>query len=182
MKTIAHCFVSPTRVAVLLGLACIGLVGASFFVQHGLGIEPCPLCIVQRFTYLALIPVFFAAAAARRHGRAQRTLFFSAAALTLGGLGVAGYQTYLQLFPAPLVESCSASLSYMLDTMAVTDVLAGLFHATGDCSDTSFKILGLTLAQASLLIFLGFAALLVMLLRRRAAPTGNEPPGAGEGY
>ncbi len=75
MKTIAHFFTSPARVAIALGLACTGLVGASFFVQHGLGVEPCPLCIVQRFTYLGLIPVFFAAAAARPHGRAQRTLF-----------------------------------------------------------------------------------------------------------
>jgi disulfide bond formation protein DsbB len=90
---------------------------------------------------------------------------------TLGGLGVAGYQTYLQLFPATLVARCSASLSYMLDTMAVTEVLARLFHATGDCSDTSFRILGLTLAQASLLIFLSFTLSLVMLLRRQPAST-----------
>jgi disulfide bond formation protein DsbB len=89
----------------------------------------------------------------------------------LEGLGVAGYQTYLQLFSAPLVASCSASLSYMLDTLAVTEVLARLLHATGDCSDTSFKILGLTLAQASLVIFLSFILFLVALLRRRAAPS-----------
>ena len=84
---------------------------------------------------------------------------------------VAGYQSYLQFFPAPVVASCSASLSYMLDTMAVTEVLTRLLHATGDCSDTSFKVLGLTLAQASLLIFLGFILLLITLLRRRADPS-----------
>jgi disulfide bond formation protein DsbB len=170
MKIISRFLGSPTQVALLLGLACTGLVGASFFVQHVLGIEPCPLCIIQRFTYLGLIPVFFAAAMARPHGRTQRVLFWTAAILTLEGLGVAGYQTHLQLFPAPLVATCSASLSYMLDTMAVTEVLARLLHATGDCSDTSFKVLGLTLAQASLIIFLSFTLLLVKLLRRRPAP------------
>ena len=91
--------------------------------------------------------------------------------MTLGGLGAAGYQTHLQLFPAPLVATCSASLSYMLDTMAVTEVLARMLHATGDCSDTSFRILGFTLAQASLVIFLSFSVLLVTLLRRRPALT-----------
>lgn len=156
----------------MLGLTCTGLAGASFFVQHILGIEPCPLCIIQRLTYLGLIPVFFAAAVARSQGRVQRALLWTAVILTLEGLGVAGYQTYLQLFPAPIVASCSASLSYMLDTMAVTEVLTQLLHATGDCSDTSFKILGFTLAQASLVIFLGFALLLGMLLRQR--PTQNS--------
>jgi protein dithiol:quinone oxidoreductase len=167
---LSRVFASPARVALLLGLGCAGLVGASFFVQHVLGIEPCPLCIVQRFTYVALTPVFLAAAMMRTRVRTQRALFWTAAILTLGGLGVAGYQTYLQLFPEPLQTRCSASLSYMLDTMALTDVLARLLHATGDCSDTSFTILGLTLAQASLLIFLSLAVALAVLLRRRPAP------------
>jgi len=171
MKTTLHFLVAPAHAAILLGFVCIGLVGASFFVQHVLGVEPCPLCIIQRLTYLGLIPVFFAAAMARPHGRTQRTLLWTAAILALGGLGVAGYQTYLQLFPVPLVVSCSASLSYMLDTMAVTEVLTRLLHATGECSDTSFKVLGLTLAQVSLVIFLSFTVLLITLLRRRAAPT-----------
>ena len=169
MKALSRFVASPTRVALALGLVCTGLVGASYYVQHVLGIEPCPLCIIQRFTYLALIPVFFVAAMSRPHGWAQRPLLWTSAILTLGGLGVAGYQTYLQLSPAVLVARCSASLSYMLDNLAVTDVLARLLHASGDCSDTSFKILGLTLAQASLLVFLSFALSLAMILRRQPA-------------
>jgi disulfide bond formation protein DsbB len=163
---------APRRVAALLGLACLGLVGASFFVQHVLGVEPCPLCIIQRFTYLALTPVFFAAALARPHGRRQNVLFYAAAGLTLGGLAVAAYQTYLQLFPSSLAAGCTASLSYMLDTMAVTEVLAQMLHAGGDCADTSFKVLGLTMAQASVLIFSTFAVLLARLLLRPR--TGND--------
>jgi disulfide bond formation protein DsbB len=96
-----------------------------------------------------------------------------AAALTLSGLVVAGYQTYLQLFPPSLIARCSASLSYMLDTMALTDALARVLHATGDCSDTSFTILGLTLAQASLLVFASFSLALAMLLRRRPVRLGR---------
>lgn len=169
MKALRRFVTSPSRVALALGLVCTGLVGASYYVQHVLGIEPCPLCIIQRFTYLALTPVFFVAAMSRPHGWAQRSLLWTSAILTLGGLGVAGYQTYLQLSPAVLVARCSASLSYMLDNLAVTDVLARLLHASGDCSDTSFKILGLTLAQASLLVLLSFALSLAMILRRQPA-------------
>jgi disulfide bond formation protein DsbB len=161
---------SPSRIALLLALACTALVGASFFVQHVLDVEPCPLCIIQRFTYLGLAVVFYGAAYAEAHGVAQRRIFMLAALMTLCGLGVAAYQTKLQLFPPAIAAACSASLSYMLDTLSVTDVLAQLFHAKGDCSDTSFKVLGLTLAQASLLIFTSFTLLLGTVLFRRRAP------------
>lgn len=170
MRTLTKLLASPARAAGLLGLACAGLVGASFYIQHVVGIEPCPLCIIQRYTYLGLIPVFLLAAMTPADSRAQRASLWTAAILALGGLGIAGYQTYLQLFPPSLAAQCSASLSYMLDSMAVTEVLAKLLQANGDCSDTSFRILGLTLAQASLVVFLSFSLLLAMLLRRRAAP------------
>ena len=162
-------FASPTRLAVLLGLACTGLVGASFYVQHVLGVEPCPLCIIQRFTYLGLAVVLLGAALAPTDGSLQRGFLWLAALLTLGGLGVAGYQTYLQLSPPALTGSCSASLSYMLETLSVTDVLAQLLNAKGDCSDTSFKVMGLTLAQASLTIFTIFTLLIATVLFRRSA-------------
>ena len=169
MNALLRLLASPTRVALLLGVVCTGLVGASFYVQHVLGIEPCPLCIIQRFTYLALAVVCLVAALAQSGGSLQRGLLWFAALLTLGGLGVAGYQTYLQLQPQAIAATCSASLSYMLETLSVTDVLARLLDAKGDCSDTSFKVLGLTLAQASLLIFTGFTLALGVLFLRRPA-------------
>ena len=169
MKTLSRLLDSPSRVGFVLGLACTGLVGASFFVQHVLDVEPCPLCIIQRFTYLALAVAFLTAARLPEHGRSQRGAFAVAALLTLGGLSVAAYQTHLQIFPPPIAASCSASLSYMFDTLPVTDLLGQLFHAKGDCSDTSFKVLGLTLAQGSLAIFTSYTLLLgAMLVRRRA--------------
>jgi disulfide bond formation protein DsbB len=169
MDAIFRLLASPTRVALLLGVVCSGLVGASFYVQHVLGIEPCPLCIIQRFTYLTLAVVFLVTALVQSGGSLQRGLLWFAALLTLGGLGVAGYQTNLQLQPHSLAATCSASLSYMLETLSITDVLAQLLNAKGDCSDTSFKILGLTLAQASLLIFTGFTLVLGAVLFRRPA-------------
>ena len=167
IAAVARFAAAPRRIALLLGFACLGLVGASIFVQHVLGVEPCPLCIIQRFTYLALVPIFFAAALVQRHGRAQRSLLWGATLLSFIGLSVAAYQTQMQIFPPSVIESCSPGLAYLLDTMGVTDVLMQLVHAGGDCADTSFKVLGLTLAQASLLIFLVFVALLGNLALRR---------------
>lgn len=158
---------SPTRAGAVLAVLCAGLVGGSFFVQHVLLVEPCPLCIVQRFTYVALAPVFLAVALLGSRPRAQRGMLWLALALVVGGGGVAAYQSQLQLFPVAEAATCSPGLSYMLDTLPVNEVIGRLFEAHGDCSDTSFSIFGLTLAQISLGIFIGLALCVVSLLRRR---------------
>ncbi len=159
---------TPSRVAAALCAACVALVGGSFFVQHVLMVEPCPLCMIQRYTYFTLAFVFFGIAATGARPRLRGTLWFVALALVLMGGGVAAYQSKLQIFPEAQAATCSASLSYMMDTLPVTDVVTKIFEAKGDCSDTSFTILGLTLAQISFAIFCAMALVLVVVLRRRS--------------
>jgi disulfide bond formation protein DsbB len=57
----------------------------------------------------------------------------------------------------------------MLDTLPANEVVGRLFEAHGDCSDSSFKIMGLTLAQISLCIFTVMLVWLVPTLRRKPA-------------
>ncbi len=159
---------APGQAATLLFIVCAGLVAGSFFVEHVLGVEPCPLCIIQRYTYATLALVFLAAALVQRPRVRQGVLLLAVVLVLLGG-GVAAYQSKLQLFPAAEAATCSASLAYMMDTLPLTDVLAKLFQAHGDCSDTSFKVLGLTLAQISLVMFTGLLVWLAPVLVRRPA-------------
>jgi len=155
-----------TPMAAVFAAVCACLVGASFFVQHVLLVEPCPLCIVQRYTYALLALVFGAIALHERRSGWQRVLLLMSLLLVLIGGGVAGYQSQLQLFPQAQAATCSASLSYMLDTLPLGEVVGRLFDAHGDCSDTSFRILGLTLAQISLAIFTVLLIWLVPATRR----------------
>jgi disulfide bond formation protein DsbB len=156
-----------TRASAVMAIFCSGLVGGSFFVQHVLMVEPCPLCIIQRYTYLLLAIVFFAAAMQGRRSGVQRGLLFLALALVVFGGGVAAYQSKLQLFPGARAATCAPSLSYMLDTLPMNELIARLFEAHGDCSDTSFKILGLTLAQISLIASSLLLVSLATALRRQ---------------
>lgn len=160
---------SYARICTLLAIVCASLVAGSFFVQHVLLVEPCPLCMIQRYTYAVLALVFSAIALSGKRPGLQRALGFVAIALVLTGGGVAAYQSKLQIFPAAQAATCSASLSYMMDTLPVADVVTKIFEAKGDCSDTSFTILGLTLAQISLAIFAGLLIVLVALLRAQRA-------------
>ena len=159
---------SSVRATALAAALCACLVAGSYFVQHVLLVEPCPLCIVQRFTY-ALLALVFLAVSLSASPRLRRVLLGVSLLLVLVGGGVAAYQTQLQLFPRAEASSCSASLSYLMDTLPIGELIARLFQARGDCSDTSFTILGLTLAQISLVVFTGLLLWLLQTLRRRPA-------------
>lgn len=163
---------SPTRGAALFAAACAGFVGASFFVQHVLLVEPCPLCIIQRSTYALLAIVFLTSALLGKRPGLQRAALGVALLLVLMGGGVAAYQSQLQIFPPAQAATCGPGLSYMMDTLPMTELVSRLFEAHGDCSDTSFRILGLTLAQISFGIFCALALWLVPTLRR---PTAARP-------
>ncbi|HBH37982.1 MAG TPA: hypothetical protein DDX06_06295, partial [Curvibacter sp.] len=45
------------RVYLLIVLACLGLLGFGLYLQHVVGLEPCPMCIVQRYA-LVLVALF----------------------------------------------------------------------------------------------------------------------------
>ena len=167
MRSLSRDIRHSTLASIAMAVFCAGLVGGSFFVQHVLLVEPCPLCIIQRYTYFLLAIVLFAAALLGRRPRAQCGLLLVAVAFVLFGGGVAAYQSKLQLFPAAQAATCSPSLTYMVDTLPMNELIGRLFAAHGDCSDTSFKILGLTLAEISFVAFCVLLVSLVTALRSR---------------
>ena len=55
----------PRRLLALMSVACVGLLAFGFYLQHGLGLEPCPMCIVQRYV-MVLIAVLAAVASTQK--------------------------------------------------------------------------------------------------------------------
>src|SRR5256714_15111734 len=70
-------------------LACAGMLAFGYYLQFVVGLEPCPLCIVQRILLLALGVAFLAAALHHPAGRLGAGLYGGGVAFLLGG-GVAG--------------------------------------------------------------------------------------------
>ena len=47
-----------------IGLSCVALLGTAYFLQYGPGQQqPCPLCVLQRYTYMAIAGIALVAAA-----------------------------------------------------------------------------------------------------------------------
>ncbi len=141
----------PRALAFALLLLPSTAVATSLFVQHALHVDPCSLCIVQRLTYLVCAVLAIAAFAlhGRRSGRVLCGLVLVGA---LGGLSVAAYQVWLQAFP-PAQSSCSAGFAMLLDDTPFEGAWRWLMDAPGDCREITFRILGLTMAQASTVLF-----------------------------
>lgn len=146
---------SPRYVFVVMFAFVAGVFGYALYTQYVDGLEPCPLCMTQRFFYgltalFALIGAFDI-----RRARLYAVLATLAA---LGGAAVAARQVWLQHLPPELVPACGPTLEYMLQTLPFSDVLVRLFKGDGNCALVDWRLLGLSMAEWSLLCFIALAA------------------------
>jgi protein dithiol:quinone oxidoreductase len=149
---------------IAVALCAGGLIAAAVAVQIVDHIEPCPLCILQRyaFTFVAL----FAALAAAFGGFLRIGFALLGIASALGGAGIAAWHVHLQLF-SPAETSCGPTLQYLLNNLPIGRALPRIFLGYGDCSEVNWTFLHLSLPAWSLLWLLTLSALLVLALRRR---------------
>jgi disulfide bond formation protein DsbB len=82
--------------------------------------------------------------------RAERGLYFQFARIVTGA-GIAGWHVRLQLNPESL--SCGPGLEVMLENFPLTQVLPRVFKGSGDCAQAGWTLLGLSIADWSLIWF-----------------------------
>lgn len=139
--------------------ACAGLVAFGLYLQHSQGLEPCPLCVLQRVIFLAIAAVALAMTLfGVRRPAARIGAGLAVALLALAGAGVAARQSWLQHFPPPIQE-CGADFYFLLDTTPLAQLLPALFSGTGDCSRRDWLFLHLSIAEWALAFFITIAIL-----------------------
>lgn len=160
--------VHPRVVFAGIFVACVAMVlTAIFYFQQELGLEPCPMCILSRFTFIGIAVVALVAAIHGPRGVALKAYAAVVALLGLTGLGVSLRHSYLQHFP-PKVESCGADLEFLLNTLPLSQAFPRIFAGTGSCSKVEWQLLGLSIPEWAGLWFLGFAALVLWVAFRKA--------------
>jgi len=133
-------------------LACAGLMGFGLYLQHVENLEPCPLCILQRYAFIATGLVALIAAI-HGPGRLGRWLYSVLIVVAAGsGAIVAGRQSWLQHYP-PKVLDCGPDLAYMIDSFPIAQVLPKVFKGEGDCAKVAWKFLGLSIPEWALVWF-----------------------------
>ena len=130
----------------LLGfLACLGLITYALFVQYGLHLEPCPLCILQRVAVIAAGLLFLLAAAHDPEDRGARVYGFLIDLATLAGIAVAARHMWIMAQPPGSVAECGASLGYMMDVLPLHEVLGKILKGSGECAKIDWHFLGLNM-------------------------------------
>ncbi|MDO8756220.1 MAG: disulfide bond formation protein B [Polaromonas sp.] len=156
----------PRRVLALVSAACVLLLAFGLYLQHGVGLEPCPMCIVQRYALVLVAIVSGLTAFARSKGR----LITGASLLVLlSGFGafVAARQSWLQWYP-PEVASCGRDFYGMIETFPLQRVIPMIFKGSGDCSKVDWTFLGGSIANWSFLCFVAIGLTALVLIVRLA--------------
>jgi protein dithiol:quinone oxidoreductase len=160
---------APRRILALVSAVCIAMLAFGFYLQHVVGLEPCPMCIVQRY---ALVLVALVGAIAAAIGGRGVLLAGSGLIVLLSGFGafVAARQSWLQWYP-PEVASCGRDFYGMIETFPLQRAIPMIFKGSGDCTKVDWTFLGGSIANWSFLVFCLLAivalALAFRLLRRR---------------
>jgi disulfide bond formation protein DsbB len=146
------------RAAFALGaLACALLLGFGYFLQFVKGLEPCPLCLLQRGFFYAVLAVFLLAAVHGPVGKGGIVYGVLGALVAAGGAAVASRQIWLQHLPADKVPQCGPDLFFMLENFPLAQTLKKLVSGTGECAVVDWTFLGLSIAEWSFAWFVALA-------------------------
>jgi disulfide bond formation protein DsbB len=157
----------PSNRTLLLTIAaaCVALVAAAVAMQQIKDLLPCPLCVIQRYLYLAVAACCLWAV----YGRKPKAGTALALLASLGGLGVAGKHLYILANPG---FSCGIDpTETFLNKLPSATFIPWVFRADGLCEDATAPFLGLSFPQWSGLCFaLITAALVVAIVKLRRQP------------
>ena len=149
---------TPRLVFAAIVVACLGLNAfAIYYLQEWVGLEPCPMCILQRVAFFAIAAVALVGAIWNPRGTALKSLAGLVILFAVLGAAVATRHSYLQHFP-PKAETCGTDLEYMLNTFSLTEAFPKIFAGTGSCSAITWRFIGLTIPEWALVWYVGIAA------------------------
>ncbi|GAA0827657.1 disulfide bond formation protein B [Marinomonas arenicola] len=157
---------SARRFHGVIGVAAFALLGAAFYMEYQMDLEPCPLCMLQRIAFLC-IGVFSLVSAAVSSERVRKWLAGTVVVLSVLGAALAIRHLYLQNLPIDELPACLPGLSYMVDAFPWQDIAKAMIMGTGDCGEVVWTFLGLSIPGWTLIAFIGMAIVNLFIVFRR---------------
>src|SRR6185369_14670984 len=162
--------ITPRLVFLAIFLACAGLIGTAIYMQEQMGLEPCPMCILQRYAFVAIgLAALVAALHGPRAGVALKIYASTVVLFALVGGGTAIRQSWLQHNPPKVSQSCGQELEFYLETFPLSQALPKIFAGSGDCAEVKWKFLGLSIPEWALawFVLMTAAAIWIAFVRRQ---------------
>jgi protein dithiol:quinone oxidoreductase len=155
---------APRRVFAFLSVACLAMLAFGLYLQHSQGLEPCPMCIVQRYALFSVAII----AALMGASKSVRGRFWGSFVLLLAagfGAFVAARQSWLQWYP-PEVATCGRDFYGMIENFPLQRAIPMIFKGSGDCSAIDWTFLGGSIANWAFLVFAATVLLALLMLGR----------------
>ena len=155
------------RLCIFLGVVC--LLGFGYFLQYVEGLEPCPLCITQRFFLFISGSLGLLAVLHNPTLLGARIYSIIGTLIAMAGAGFASRQLYLQSLPADQAPACGPSIDFIFQTFPLADALSILLRGDGNCADVAWRFLGLSIPGWTVIAFTGIAVAWLLQLRSNNA-------------
>lgn len=138
-----------------MGAICVALLGAAYFLQYGPGQQqPCPLCILQRYVYMAIAAVALIAAAV---GPKRTGAMVFASVLGIFAAGGAALAIW-QVTKGDSMATClSDPVGQLVYNLPMRSWWPEFLAAYGGCADYVPPIFGVGVPLWSLIWFAGLA-------------------------
>ena len=144
------------RWMLLTALASIGMLVFGFYLQHVVGLNPCPMCIVQRYALIGVVVLGLIGWRLQGKGLALTALVLALDA-GFGGF-TAARQSWLQWYP-PEIVTCGRDFYGMVENFPLNRAIPMIFKGSGDCTKIDWTFLGGSIANWSFVAFVVFALL-----------------------
>ena len=141
------------RWMLLTALASIGMLVFGFYLQHVVGLNPCPMCIVQRYALIGVVVLGLIGWRLQGKGLALTALVLALDA-GFGGF-TAARQSWLQWYP-PEIVTCGRDFYGMVENFPLNRAIPMIFKGSGDCTKIDWTFLGGAIANWSFVVFVVF--------------------------
>jgi disulfide bond formation protein DsbB len=141
------------RWMLLTALAGIGMLVFGFYLQHVVGLNPCPMCIVQRYALIGVVVLGLIGWRLQGKGLALTALVLALDA-GFGGF-TAARQSWLQWYP-PEIVTCGRDFYGMVENFPLNRAIPMIFKGSGDCTKIDWTFLGGSIANWSFVVFVVF--------------------------
>jgi len=159
---------SPRIFYSIIFIICSSLLGFGLYLEHAVGLEPCPLCIFQRIAYI-VVGLFALIGAIHNPQKLFDRIYAGLILITsLCGAGIAGRQIWLQHLPEDKIPECGRGLEYKLAAFRFTEALRMILSGSGECAEVQWTFLSFSIAEWSIVCFTCLIiASLAVLIRRK---------------
>lgn len=144
---------------------------ASFYFQYVVGLNPCPLCMMQRICVFLLLGVMGISFQTLKRAHIISLLQFF---ISCAGLFFALRQLWLQSLPASQAPACMPGLDVLIRYFPWQTVVKTLFWGSGDCAEVSWRMFGISMPGWCAIYFLFMAIMGIFLFWHTRSNTLRE--------